>query len=289
MERVPRWRSVSRSGAVERRCKRRRRSLSVRPLACGLLAQPVRRSGGEVLLGRADGAAGLKPELVGSQVGVVALIASGGLVAAEGALVVRQTGHKITRVAHGAEHVESKDGRFVQEAVKCFVLQQVEASCVDEADEGGADRGGRCVREGSILVHKLNGLEELIQPVRCFVLKLHGAQLAVELGRQGLEGDVDKRVHVEVVANGVDLIAGDKVGLGAGSEFGNVADASVDVANQPLDSDGLKVANLDMARFGLLKMAGQSLFEPNTARTEDVLVKVPCLIAAFDCHVGEEA
>jgi hypothetical protein len=61
--------------------------------------------------------------------------------------------------------------------------------------------------------------------------------------------------------------------------------AGVDVAHQPVNGLGHKVSDLNHARRRLLEAPRECLLKPHAARAEDVLVEVPCSVAALDRHV----
>lgn len=119
-------------------------------------------------------------------------------------------------------------------------------------------------------------------------MELERGDFGVEFGVQGAQGDSDEGGEGKVVANGIDFEAGDKVGLGVGRESGNIADSGVYVADEDIDGCWLEVLNIYDARFGLFKVASEGLFKPDAARAEDVLVEVPCSVAALDDDIREK-
>lgn len=119
-------------------------------------------------------------------------------------------------------------------------------------------------------------------------MQLERGDFGVEFGVQGVQGDSGEGGEGKVVADGVDFEAGDKVRLGGGGERGNVAYSGVNVADEDINGCGLEVLNIYDARFGLFKVTGEGLFKPDAARAEDVLVEVPCSVAALNDDIREK-
>lgn len=134
----------------------------------------------------------------------------------------------------------------------------------------------RGVGERDVGVDEPDSFEELGEPVggdtglrrrgAGVVVELQGGDLGVEFGCQSVQRDFCERGQGEVIADGVDFEASDKVGFGGGrGKRGDVADAGVDVPDQNVDGVGLKVLDVDDAGLGFLKVARERLLEPDTA------------------------